>query len=115
MLMPMKLNICLCLVEPWTILHDKIVSKRVTFKIYENILKIKIACTKNNFISTLQYKIVKIWAGHVAHMVEGRGLYRVLVGKPEGKRPLGRPRHRWKDNIKIDLHEMGSGVWTGFS
>jgi hypothetical protein len=49
------------------------------------------------------------WAGHVAHMGEGRGMHRVLVGKPEGKRPLGRPRHRWKDNIKIDLQEVGGG------
>ena len=47
------------------------------------------------------------WAGHVARMVEDRGVHRVLVGKPEGKRPLGRPRHRWEDNIKIDLQEVG--------
>jgi hypothetical protein len=43
------------------------------------------------------------WAGHVVHMVEGRGVYRVLVGKPEGKRPLGRSRRRWEDNIRMDL------------
>ena len=43
----------------------------------------------------------------MAHMWEVRGAYRVLVGKPEGKRPLGRPRHRWEDNIKIDLQEVG--------
>jgi len=43
------------------------------------------------------------WAGHVAHMGERRGVYWVLVGKPEGKIPFGRPRHRWKDNIKMDL------------
>jgi hypothetical protein len=43
------------------------------------------------------------WAGHVACMGEGRGVYRVLVGKPEGKRPSGRPGHRWEDNIKVDL------------
>ena len=42
-------------------------------------------------------------------MGQGRGLHRVLVGTPEGKRPLGRPRHRWGDNIKMDLHEMGGG------
>jgi hypothetical protein len=48
-------------------------------------------------------------------MGEGRGLYRVLVGKPEGKRPVGRPRHRWEDNIKMDLQEVGCGVWTGLS
>jgi hypothetical protein len=46
------------------------------------------------------------WIGHVACMVEGRGVYRVLVGRPEGKRPLGRPRRRWEDNIKMDLREI---------
>jgi len=47
------------------------------------------------------------WAGHMARMVERRGLYSVLVGKPEGRRPPGRPRRRWEDNIKIDLQEVG--------
>jgi hypothetical protein len=47
------------------------------------------------------------WAGHVARMGEGRGAYRVLVGRPEGKRPLGRRRRRWEDNIKMDLREIG--------
>jgi hypothetical protein len=48
-----------------------------------------------------------MWAEHVARMGEGRSVYRVLVGRPEGKRPLGRPRRRWEDNIKIDLWEIG--------
>jgi hypothetical protein len=47
------------------------------------------------------------WEGHVAHMGEGRGVYRVLVGSPESKRPLGRLRHRWEDNIKMDLRKIG--------
>jgi hypothetical protein len=47
------------------------------------------------------------WAGHVARMGEGRGVYRVLVGRPEGKRPLGRPRRTWEDNTKMDLREIG--------
>jgi hypothetical protein len=47
------------------------------------------------------------WAGHVARMGEGKGVYRVLVGRPEGTRPLGRPRRRWEDNIKMDLREVG--------
>jgi hypothetical protein len=47
------------------------------------------------------------WAGHVACMGDGRGVYRVLVGRPEGKRPLGRPRLRWEDNIQMDLREIG--------
>jgi len=53
------------------------------------------------------------WAGHVARMGERRGVYRVLVGKPEGKRGLGRPRSIWEDNMKMDLQEVGCGGWTG--
>ena len=49
------------------------------------------------------------WAEHVARMEEGRVVHKVLVGKPEGKRPLGRPRRRWEDNIKMDLEEVGRG------
>jgi hypothetical protein len=55
------------------------------------------------------------WAGHVARMGEGRGVYRVLVGRPEGKRPLGRPRRKWEDNIKMDLRETGIDGANGFS
>jgi hypothetical protein len=53
------------------------------------------------------------WAGHVARKGEDRGVHRVLVGKPEGKRLLGRPRRRWEDNIKMDLQEVGGdrGDW----
>ena len=49
------------------------------------------------------------WVEHVARVGEGTDLYKVLVGKPEGKRPLGRPRLRWEDNIKMDLQEVGYG------
>jgi hypothetical protein len=52
------------------------------------------------------------WAGHVARMGVRKGVYRVLVGKPGGKRPLGRPRRKWEDNIKMDLQEVGLGVWN---
>jgi hypothetical protein len=54
------------------------------------------------------------WAGHVARMGERRGVYRVLVRRPEGKRPLGRPRRRWEDNIKMGLREIGidGASWT---
>jgi len=57
------------------------------------------------------------WAGHVAHMGEERGMYRVLVGKQEGKRPQGRPRRRWVDNIRMDLHEVGYRYmeWIGLA
>ena len=55
------------------------------------------------------------WAGHVARMGEGREVYRVLVGKPEGQRPLGKPRRRWEDNIRMKLQEVGLGYedWIG--
>ena len=57
------------------------------------------------------------WAGHVARMCEERGVYRVLVGKPEGRRPLGRPRRRWVHNIRTDLQEVGCGYmdWIGLA
>ena len=57
------------------------------------------------------------WAEHVARMDEERGVYRVLVGKPEGRRPLGRPRSRWVDNIRMDLQEVGCGymAWIGLA
>ena len=50
--------------------------------------------------------------GFVAHMLGRRGIYRVLLGKPEGKRPFGRPRRRWEDNIKMELKEVGCGART---
>ena len=55
------------------------------------------------------------WTEYVARMEEGRAMHKVLVGKPEGKRPLGRPRRRWEDNIKMDLEEVGRGCgdWMG--
>ena len=55
------------------------------------------------------------WAGHVARMGEERETYRVLLGKPEGKRPLGRPRRRWMDNVRLDLQEVECGYvdWIG--
>jgi hypothetical protein len=55
------------------------------------------------------------WAGRVARMGEGIVVHRVLVGKPAGKRPLGRPRRRWENNIKMDLQEVGGVMWTGWS
>jgi len=57
------------------------------------------------------------WAGHVARMSEERGVCRVLVGKPEGRRPLGKPRRRWVDNIRMDLQEVGCGYmdWIGLA
>jgi hypothetical protein len=62
-----------------------------------------------NFIRVFKSRRMR-WAGHVARMGEGRGVYRVLVGRTEGRRPLGRPRRRWEDNIKLDLREIGIDV-----
>jgi hypothetical protein len=55
------------------------------------------------------------WAGHVARMGEERKVYKVLVGKSKGKRPLGELRRKWKDGIKVDLREIGLGVWSGLN
>jgi hypothetical protein len=59
-----------------------------------------------NIVRVIKSRRIR-WAGHMTRMREGRGVYRVLVGRPEGKRPLGRPRRRWEDNIKMDLREIG--------
>ena len=65
-----------------------------------------------NIIWNLESRQLR-WTGHVAYMEQSRIAYRALVGKPEGKRPLGRPRRRWEDNIKMDLREVGCdpGDW----
>jgi hypothetical protein len=66
-----------------------------------------------NIVRVIKWRRMK-WVGHVARIREERGVYRVLVRKPEGKRPLGRLRRRCEDNIRMDLQEMGYlGVWTG--
>jgi hypothetical protein len=81
-----------------------------------------VICTHNEELSDLYslpniVRVVKSrrmrWVGHLARMEEGRGVYRVLVGKPEGKRPMGRPRRRWEENIKMDRQEVGGscGDW----
>jgi len=67
-----------------------------------------------NIVHVIKSRRMK-WAGHVARMGEEREVYRVLVGNREGKRPLGRPRRRWVDNIMMDLQEVGCGYmdWIG--
>jgi len=65
-------------------------------------------CSLPNIVRVVKSRRMR-WAGHVARIGKDRGVQRVLVGKPEGKRPLGRPRRRWEDNIKMDLHEVGGG------
>jgi hypothetical protein len=73
----------------------------------------------NDLYSSHQYcsgdQIENEMGGHVARMGERRGVCRALVGKSEGKRPLGKPRRRWEDNIKMALQEVGCGAWTGSS
>jgi hypothetical protein len=75
----------------------------------------------NLYSSPSIIKIIKLrrirWVGHVARMGEKKNMYRLLVGKAEGKRPLGRPRRRWMDNIKMDLLEIGLNVvdWIGLA
>ena len=65
-----------------------------------------------NIVRVVKSRLMR-WGWHVARMGEGRGVHRVLVGKSQGKRPLGRPRRRWEDNIKMDLQEVrgGCGDW----
>ena len=65
-------------------------------------------CCLFNIVRVIESRRMR-WAGHVACMGERRGVYRVLVGKPEEQRPLGRPRRVWEDNIKMDLQEVGCG------
>jgi hypothetical protein len=67
-----------------------------------------------NIVRAVKWRRMR-WAWHVARVGEGRVVHRVLVGKPEGKRPLGRPRHRCEDNIKMDLQEVGGVLGTGWS
>jgi hypothetical protein len=62
-------------------------------------------CSPPNIVRVIKSRWMR-WAGHVAGMGEGRDVYRVLVGRPEGKKPLGRPRHRWENNNKIDLSDI---------
>jgi len=72
--------------------------------------------TSSNIVRVIKSKRMR-WDGHVARMGEERGVYRVLVGKPEGNRPLGRPRCRWMDNIRMDLQEVGCVYmdWIGLA
>jgi hypothetical protein len=62
--------------------------------------------SSSNIVRVIKSRRMR-WAGHVERMGDGKGVYRVLVGRPEGKRPLGRPRRRWEDDIKMDLGEIG--------
>jgi len=67
-----------------------------------------------NIVRVIKARTMR-WAGHVARMGERSGVYKGLVRKPKRKKPLGRSRRRWEDNIKMDLKKVGRGVWTGLS
>jgi len=69
-------------------------------------------CSLPNIVWVIKFERMR-WAGHVARAEESRGVYKGLVGKPEGKRPLGRRRRRWEDNIKMELQELGYGGMDG--
>jgi hypothetical protein len=70
------------------------------------VLIISVCRLFTNIIRVIKSRRMR-WAGHVTRMGEERGAYRILVGRPEGRRPLGRPRRRWEDNIKMDIREVG--------
>ena len=95
------------------LLHSVILEAFLSNFLSFNVNKIKVLKKKIYFVIIFIVLVVKSrrmrWAGHVARMGEERGVHRVLVGKHEGKRPLGRPRRRWEDNIKMDLQEVGEG------
>ena len=63
----------------------------------------------SNIVRVIESRRLR-WAGHVARMEEGRSAFKIVTGKPTGKRPLGRPRHGWEDNIRMDLEEIGNWV-----
>ena len=64
-------------------------------------------CFSPNIVRVIKSRRLR-WAGYVARMEERRSAFKILTGKPTGKRPLGRPRHRWEDNIRMDLKEIGN-------
>jgi len=73
-------------------------------------------CSSPNIVRVIKSRKMR-WVGHVARLGEKREVYRVLVGKPEGKRPMGKPRRKWADNIRMDLQEVGCGYmdWIGLA
>ena len=81
-----------------------------------NFCQFRHCASSPNTVQVIKSRRIR-WTGHVACMGEERGVYRVLLGKPEGRRPVGRPRRRWVDNIRTDLHEVGCGYmdWVGLA
>jgi len=97
-------------------LFRSVMGYRYTFiSVFHTIVSLAKRLQKKGIIKV--YVTPASWAGHVARMGEERGVYRVLVGKLEGRRPLGIPRLRWVDNIRMALHEVGCGYmdWIGLA
>ncbi|KAJ4435893.1 hypothetical protein ANN_18513 [Periplaneta americana] len=96
--------------KPWRQLYSSRVKSVITYSMYQidhsHVMKWQHKM-RTTILSKFHEKIPARWAGHVARMGESRNAYRVSVGRPEGKRLSGRPRHRWEDNIKMDLREVG--------
>ena len=93
-------------------------TKKVAFKNSTHPWGISVETKESESVSITVVSPLRMrWAGHVVRMGEERGVYRVLVGKPEGRRPMGRPRHRWVDNIRMDLQVVGCGHvdWIGLA
>jgi hypothetical protein len=86
------------------------------FRILNMIIELHDLYSSPNIVRVIKSRRIR-WAGHVARMGDERGVYRVLVGKPEGERPPGIPRRRWEDNIKMDLQVVGCGGmgWIGLA
>ena len=105
---------CSTTVNWWEGLKDKNLSAGVVRRLHNEELN-DLYCSPN-IVRVIKWRRMW-WTGHVARMGEERGVYRVLVGKPEGRRPLGRPRRRWVDNIRMDLQEVGCGNvdWIGLA
>ena len=110
--------ISLCQIQMTDLSNEMLSMNHGKFK-FKIILKFAAATEVTKRITKSVLRVVKSrrmrWAGHVARMGDDRGVHRVLVGKPEGKRPLGRPRRRWEYNIQMGLQKVGGGVGTGWS
>jgi hypothetical protein len=89
-------------------LNESVHAIIIIITVFIYILILKLLSVKQNIIRQIKSRRMR-WAGHVARMGEERNVYRGLMGKPEGKRPLGRPRRRWEDGIRMALREIGWG------
>ena len=109
-----SMHVCFICTRVWLYVHTNACTYVCLFAcMYEELNDVY---ASPNIVRVIKSRRLR-WAGYVARMEEGRGVHKVLVGKPEGKRPLGRLRCRWEDNIKMDLQEVGKGCgdWMEFA